>query len=131
MDAIHIAVAVAAGADEFVSAEKPGKPMFRVKEIAARLTIQTGASTMPHQLIIDYDDLLANVALSPYEFAEEAHLLLAAKLYEQGKLSSGQAAKLCVKGRVEFLYSLVRAGIPMSNLRPGDVEFEIDFALHG
>jgi predicted nucleic acid-binding protein len=36
MDAIHIAVAVAAGADEFVSGEKPGKPMFRVKEIAAR-----------------------------------------------------------------------------------------------
>ncbi|WP_373509120.1 UPF0175 family protein [Thiocapsa sp.] len=85
---------------------------------------------MSHQLIIDYD-LLANVALSPDDFAEEARLLLAAKLYEQGKLSSGQAAKLCGKGRVEFLYSLVRVGIPMSNLRPDDVEFEIDFALHG
>jgi predicted HTH domain antitoxin len=87
---------------------------------------------MPHQLIIDYDnDLLANVGLSPDEFAEEARLLLAAKLYEQGKLSSGQAAKLCVKGRVEFLYSLVRAGIRMSNLRPDDAELEIDFALYG
>lgn len=33
MDAIHIAVALAAGADEFISGEKPTKPMFRVKEI--------------------------------------------------------------------------------------------------
>ena len=31
--AIHIAVALAAGADEFISGEKPTKPMFRVKEI--------------------------------------------------------------------------------------------------
>ena len=87
---------------------------------------------MTHQMIIDYDDdVLANVALSPAEFAEEARLLLASKLYEQGKLSSGQAAKLCGKGRVEFLYALVRVGIPMSNLRPDDADLEIDFALHG
>ncbi len=35
MDAIHIAVAVEARADEFISGEKPGKPMFRVREIKA------------------------------------------------------------------------------------------------
>lgn len=34
MDAVHIAVALAAGAHEFLSGEKPGKPMFRVTEIA-------------------------------------------------------------------------------------------------
>lgn len=33
MDAIHVAIALAAGADEFVSGEKPTKPMFRVREI--------------------------------------------------------------------------------------------------
>ena len=87
---------------------------------------------MTHQMIIDYDDdVLANVALSPAEFAEEARLLLAAKLYEQGKLSSGQAAKLCGKGRVDFLFALGRAGVPMSNLRPDDAELETDFALLG
>ena len=87
---------------------------------------------MTHQMIIDYDDeVLVSVALSPDEFAEEARLLLAAKLYEQGKLSSGQAAKLCGKGRVDFLFSLPRAGMSMSNLRPDDAEMEIDFALHG
>jgi predicted HTH domain antitoxin len=87
---------------------------------------------MPHQLIIDYDDdVLANLALSPNEFAEEARLLLAAGLYEQGKLSSGQAARLCGKCRVDFLFSLARIGMPMSNLRPDDAELEIDFARHG
>jgi len=36
MDAIHVAVALTAGADEFITGEKPGKPMFRVKEISIR-----------------------------------------------------------------------------------------------
>jgi len=36
MDAVHLAVAIEARADEFVSGEKPGKPMFRVKEIPIR-----------------------------------------------------------------------------------------------
>lgn len=33
MDAIHVATALAAGANEFISGEKPSKPMFRVSEI--------------------------------------------------------------------------------------------------
>ena len=36
MDAIHIAHAIDAKADEFVTSEKPSKPMFRVKEISMR-----------------------------------------------------------------------------------------------
>ncbi len=36
MDAIHVANAQALGVDEFISAEKPTKPMFRVREIAMR-----------------------------------------------------------------------------------------------
>jgi len=87
---------------------------------------------MSHQVIIDYDDdLLINVGLSPEEFALEARLLLAAQLYEQGKLSSGQAAKWCGKGRVDFLFSLERLGLPLSNLRPDDCDLEIDFARCG
>jgi predicted HTH domain antitoxin len=87
---------------------------------------------MTHQVIINYDDdVLVNVGLSPEEFADEARLLLAAQLYEQGKLSSGQAAKLCGKGRVDFLYALPRVGFPMSNLRPNDADLEIDFSRHG
>ncbi len=33
MDSIHVATALAAGADEFISGEKPTKPMFRVLDI--------------------------------------------------------------------------------------------------
>ncbi len=33
MDAIHVAFAIAAGVDEFVTAEKPSKPLFRVQTI--------------------------------------------------------------------------------------------------
>lgn len=36
MDAIHIAIAINAHVDEFVSGEKPDKPMFRVTEIPMR-----------------------------------------------------------------------------------------------
>ncbi len=87
---------------------------------------------MSHQVTIDYDDdLLVNLGLSPDEFAAEARLMVAARLYEQGKLSSGQAAKLCGKDRVDFLYSLSRVGLSMSNLRPDDADLEIDFARHG
>jgi predicted nucleic acid-binding protein len=33
MDALHIAAALSMGADEFVTTEKPTKPMYRVTEI--------------------------------------------------------------------------------------------------
>ncbi|MFQ3611053.1 MAG: PIN domain-containing protein [Fimbriimonadales bacterium] len=36
MDAIHIAHAIAAGVDEFVTCEKNTKPLFRVREIQTR-----------------------------------------------------------------------------------------------
>jgi predicted HTH domain antitoxin len=65
--------------------------------------------------------------LSRDEFDEEAAFILAAKLYELGRLSSGQAAKLCGKSRVGFLLSLPRIGISISNLRPEDAEAEIRF----
>ena len=33
VDALHIAAALRLGAKEFYTSEKPGKPMFRVKEL--------------------------------------------------------------------------------------------------
>jgi hypothetical protein len=63
---------------------------------AASDLIPVGDSVPPRTALwarIDYDEVLVNVALSPDEFAEEARFLLAAKLYEKGKLSSGQAVK--------------------------------------
>ena len=84
---------------------------------------------MNRQLVIEYsDDLLAGLGLSAEEFSDEARLLLAAKLYELGRLTSGQAAKLCGLQRIEFLMSLPRVGVPVSNLQPEDADAEVRFA---
>jgi predicted HTH domain antitoxin len=74
------------------------------------------------------DDILAGLGLSTQEFSNEARLLLSAKLYEMGRLSSGQAARLCGRERVEFLMDLPRLGVPVSNLRAEDADDEIRFA---
>ncbi len=85
---------------------------------------------MQNTLTIEYtDDLLFALGVSDKEFSEEAKFLLAAKLYESGRISSGQAATLAGMSRVEFLYSLARVGVAMSNLREDDLQNELNFAL--
>lgn len=85
---------------------------------------------MQNTLTIEYtDDLLFALGVSNQEFSEEARLLLAAKLYELGRISSGQAAHLAKMSRVEFLFSLSRLGVPMSNLKAEDLAAESNFAL--
>lgn len=87
---------------------------------------------MQNTLTIKYtDDLLFTLGVSDKEFSREAKFLLAAKLYELGKISSGQAARLAEKSRVEFLLSLSQLGVSMSNLREDDLQTELDFALNG
>ncbi|MGB7209890.1 MAG: UPF0175 family protein [Pyrinomonadaceae bacterium] len=82
-------------------------------------------------LTIEYsDDLLYRLGQSREGFSAEAKLLLAAKLYELGRLSSGEAAQFAGKSRVEFLFALNQLGIPMSNLRAEDLDNELDFALN-
>jgi predicted HTH domain antitoxin len=106
----------------------PAIPSSILEASSSRIT----PAPMHHPLVLDdEDDLLANVALSPEELAQEARLILAAQLYERGQLSSGQAAQFCGQGRVDFLCSLARLGRPMSNLRPDEADLEIDFARHG
>ncbi len=77
------------------------------------------------------EDVLAGLGLSAEEFSEEARWLLAAKLYELGRLSSGKAAQLCGKDRVEFLLALPRLGVSVSNLQPEDADAEIRFGRDG
>ena len=60
-------------------------------------------------LTIKYtEDVLLSLKESKTEFEEEAKYLLALKLYELGKISSGKAAKLAGLSRVEFLIRLGR-----------------------
>ena len=55
-------------------------------------------------LTIKYsDDILFSLKETKEEFEEEARYLLALKLYELGKISSGKAAKIAGISRVTFL----------------------------
>jgi predicted HTH domain antitoxin len=80
-------------------------------------------------LQISYDDsVLLETSLPAEDFEREAKLLLAAKLFEMGRMSSGMAAELCGMSRVAFLMSLPRVGVSLSNLRPEDALDEVAFA---
>ena len=85
---------------------------------------------MSNTLTIEYtDDVLFSLGLSDREFSREAKFLLAAKLYELGRLSSGKAAKLAEMQRVEFLFSLSKVGVPLSNLKIEDLADELKFVF--
>lgn len=90
--------------------------------------IGNNGDTMSYALRIPYDDavLLAS-GQNQQEFEKEARFLLAAKLFDLGRLSSGKAAELCGMGRVDFLFSLERAGVSAIQLREEDLEAEVAF----
>jgi predicted HTH domain antitoxin len=60
---------------------------------------------------IEYPEALpAALNLSPEKFEQEARFALAVKLYELGRLTSGQAARLAGVSRVAFLLDCRRYG---------------------
>lgn len=80
-----------------------------------------------HSLTIPYsEDLLLSLKESPEEFEAEARLLLAVKLYELGRVSTGRAAELAGISRVEFFFVLGRFGLSPIGVDPD--ELERDFA---
>ena len=71
-------------------------------------------------------DALASPGVSPESLASEAKFMLALKLFEVGRLSSGKAGKLCDMGRVEFLLAAGRAGAPVLSLDDDELIGEFD-----
>jgi predicted HTH domain antitoxin len=67
------------------------------------------------------DDLLLSLKESPEEFEVEARLLLAIKLYELGRVSTGRAAQLAGIGRVEFMFALGRFGLSPIGVDPEEL----------
>ncbi len=81
------------------------------------------------QITIDCpDELLVALSATPQQFEQEARLVLAAKLFEMGRLSSGRAARLAGMDRVTFLLSLQRVGVPALALDPQDLESEARYS---
>lgn len=66
------------------------------------------------------------VQLPPEVAPEEARLLLAAKLYEVGRLSTGQAAELAGYSKHAFLELLGKLGIPVFDHPAEDLAAELD-----
>ena len=74
------------------------------------------------QLTIFYpEDLLLSLKESPKEFESEARLLLAVKLYEMGKVTTGMAARLAGTSRIEFIFALNRFNLSPIGIEPGEL----------
>lgn len=69
---------------------------------------------------------LLEVELPPNLSEDEAKLLLAVKLYEVGKVSLGQAAKLAGFSRRAFIDVLGRYKVPIFDYSPEELRQEID-----
>lgn len=79
-------------------------------------------SEKTYLLSIPYpDDLLLSLKESQDEFEAEARLLLAVKLYELERVSSGMAARLAGMDRVSFLFALGRFGLSPIERSPDEL----------
>ena len=68
---------------------------------------------MTKTMIIEYPESMPVATnLSSDAFEVEARRAMAVKLYELGRLTSGQAASLAGVGRVEFLLTCREMGVP-------------------
>lgn len=62
---------------------------------------------------------------APEDFAQEAKLAMAAKLFEMKRLSSGMAAQLIGMDRMTFLAQLQRFGVPIIDLNDDELAMDI------
>ena len=74
------------------------------------------------------DDVLLITNMTSAEFIDKTKFTMAATLWMDGKITAGQAAKMCGLGKVAFLHELPKHGYPMSNLGPDDLDDELELA---
>ncbi len=78
------------------------------------------------ELRIPYpEDLPASTGQTPDEFEREMRFLVAAKLYELGRVTSGRAAELAQMDRVDFIDRLGAYRISVWNYDRAELEREI------
>jgi len=74
------------------------------------------------------EELLLSLKESHAEFAAEARLLLAVKLYEQNRISTGMAARLAGMPRVQFIFALGRYGLSPFGVDPSEITQDAEHA---
>jgi len=80
---------------------------------------------MHNTILIEYPDSMpAAVNLSKEAFAAEARWAMAVKLFELGRISSGQAARLAGIGRVQFLLTCLHMGVPSVEWDDDEIQSE-------
>ena len=84
---------------------------------------------MTRSLTIDYgDEVLLALGLSPDQFREEAKILIAVKLYEMGRLSTGAAAKFADVPKPLFLTQLADYGVETFDLSDEELRRDMTHA---
>jgi predicted HTH domain antitoxin len=80
-------------------------------------------------LTIEYPaEVLWALQQDPEEFEAEARLLLAVKMYETGKLSTGLAARLAGVPRITFMFMLGQYGLSPFGETADELEEDWDHA---
>lgn len=74
------------------------------------------------------DDLPEAMGVAEEEFEQELRFLVAAKLYELGRISSGRAAEVAEMERISFLEKLGAYRISIFNYSLDELEREIQEA---
>ena len=74
------------------------------------------------QLVVEYPDVLPDaLRVSREEFEQEARMAMAVKMFEWGRLTSGQAARLAGLERVAFITTLYRYGVSPIQTTPEEL----------
>lgn len=78
------------------------------------------------QILVEVPSSLPDaIQCTPQQFAQEAKLAMAIKLFEMKRLSSGMAASLAGMSRVQFLGELHRYGVAVINLEDDEIAEDI------
>ena len=81
------------------------------------------------QIVVDVPNhYLDATHRAPEDFAQEAKLAMAVKLFEMKRLSSGMASQLIGMDRVSFLAQLPRFGVSVIDLEDDELASDVTHA---